>query len=138
MKEKKRKTLKTDDISPGTTVEINGKSVILNDPQLINELMNGKKNCYGIKITERFLRQNGFILMGKTFILQHLGNTIKVKKMMGHFRFQIFGEPLHDNMYAPYHEDFIYHVHHLESVCKTCRISKRWTIPEENNQEKEA
>lgn len=134
---KKNKPLKPDDISPGTTVKIDGKAVTIDDPQLVKELMNGEKPCYGIKITEKFLLQNGFTLKGKTFILLHLGNTIKARRMMGHFRFQIFGEPLHENMHAPYHEDFIYHVHHLESICRTCRISKKWTIPEDDSQEKE-
>lgn len=86
------------------------------------------KDCRGIRITEELLEANGFQKKGNSYILRHLGCTVKIKKSCGHYRCDISGEPLHEGLYAPVLLDFVFYLHQLQNACLACRIYKKWVV----------
>ena len=130
------KKINPEHLSMGLTVSVNGTPVTIETPETLNALISGEIPCHGIRITERFLKLNGFEQKGKKLILKTHGNEISVSRMMHHYRIHIWGEPLHDGFYCPSFEDYIVHVHELQTACRLCRVIKTWIIPENDEQVK--
>lgn len=130
------KKINPEHLSLGLTVSVNGIPITIDTPETLNALVIGEIPCHGIRITEEFLKLNGFEQKGKKLILKTHGNEISVSRMMGHYRMHIWGEPLHDNFYCPSFEDYIVCVHELQTACRLCRVMKTWIIPESDEQVK--